>query len=369
MKKNLEIYEIAPEIEALRMGMGFSKEDLKKPYVMIESTYGDSHPGSCGLDKPADIISETLYKDEITSGKFFSTDICDGIAQGHEGMNYSLPSREIIAALGEIHFRANPCEGAVFISSCDKAIPAHLLALSRIDKPALLLPGGVMREGRNKMTLEQVGKYNVDYKRGNLSKEQFLEIKKDACTTCGACQFMGTAGTMQVLAEALGIAPPFSALTPYESDAMRQNAVNAAKYLETLMQKDILPKNILTKEAFENAAVIFTCVDKRNVAFAGFGKRTRHRVRRGGRGQDRAKGISHDRYAPAGKISHRNFMGSGRRSRDHVKGERISPSRRDDLYGKNARREYGVFRKRDRKEPEIVACARNQTKRRDQKNG
>lgn len=260
MKKSLEIYEIAPEIEALRMGMGFSKEDLKRPYVLIESTYGDSHPGSCGLDKLADIISETLYKDEITSGKFFSTDICDGIAQGHEGMNYSLPSREIIAALSEIHLRANPCEGAVFISSCDKAIPAHLLVLARIDKPALLLPGGVMREGRNKMTLEQVGKYNVDYKRGNLSKEQFLEIKKDACTTCGACQFMGTAGTMQVLAEALGIAPPFSALTPYESDAMRENAVNAVKYLETLMQKDILPKNILTKEAFENAAVIFTCV-------------------------------------------------------------------------------------------------------------
>lgn len=255
-----EVFERAPEIEALRMGMGIAKDDLRKPYIVLESTYGDSHPGSFGLDRLVKVAERRFKERGLICGKFYTTDICDGIAQGHEGMEYSLMSRDLIAAMSEVHYSANPCDGVVFVSSCDKAVPAHLMAMARCSVPSVFLPGGVMRTGKNGMTLEQVGKYNVDYKRKKISKEEFLEIKKNACTTCGACQFMGTAGTMQVLAEALGVAPPFSALTPFAGDDIRKNAAKAADYLIELIKKNITPLKILTRKAFENAAIVFTAV-------------------------------------------------------------------------------------------------------------
>ena len=119
-------------------------------------------------------------------------------------MNYSLVSREIMAAMVEIHARANPIDGLVLVSACDKAVPAHLMAAARLNIPVIHVPGGVMSSGPGGLTLEQIGTYHVKQQRGEITTEEFAQLKANACPSCGACQFMGTAGTMQVMAEALG---------------------------------------------------------------------------------------------------------------------------------------------------------------------
>ena len=105
--------------------------------------------------------------------RYYTTDICDGIAQGHDGMNYSLVSRDMIANMIEIHGRANGFDGGVFLASCDKAVPAHLMGMSRLNLPAIMVTGGVMKAGPDLLTLEQIGKYDALYKRGEISTDDF----------------------------------------------------------------------------------------------------------------------------------------------------------------------------------------------------
>ena len=258
--KSENIDSAAPEIPALRMGMGWDEEDLKRTHILIESTYGDSHPGSSGLDKLIDSAETGAMYRQAKCSRFFATDICDGIAQGHEGMNYSLISREIIAALSEIHCKANVPDGVIFVSSCDKALPGHLIAAARLNLPSLVIPGGVMLEGPSGMTLEQVGKYNSFHKKGAISSGEFFQWKKRACTTCGACQFMGTACTMQVMSEALGMALPFSSLVPFvlkESELIAR--ASGAQAVE-LAKKNIKARDIMTADAFFNAAVVHAAI-------------------------------------------------------------------------------------------------------------
>ena len=123
-------------------------------------------------------------------------------------MNYSLPSRDMMANMIEIHACATPFDGAVYIAGCDKSMPAHLMAAGRINIPCVVLPGGVMNAGPDLLTLEQIGAYSAMYERGEISEEQFRFYQTHACPSCGSCSFMGTASTMQIMAEALGLALP-----------------------------------------------------------------------------------------------------------------------------------------------------------------
>lgn len=255
-----ELFERAPEIEALRMGMGWGREDFNMPHVIIESTYGASHTGSCGLNLLEDQIEKGVLSSGGKASRFYATDICDGIAQGHEGMNYSLLSREVIAGLCEIHGRVNVPDGMIFVSSCDKAVPAHLIAAARLNLPTVVVCGGVMNEGPNGLTLEQIGKYNLAFKRGEIDKEEFFELKATACSGCGACQFMGTACTMQVMAEVLGLALPFSALSPYAMKDIRIVSYESGRTITELIKNNIKACDILTFDAFYNAAVAFTAI-------------------------------------------------------------------------------------------------------------
>ena len=152
---------------------------------------------------------------------FVNADICDGEAQGHDGINYSLPSRDMMANMIEIHANATPFDGGVFIASCDKGMPAHLMAVGRINIPSIIVTGGVMDAGPDLLTLEQIGKYNAMCERGEITKEKMEFYKHNACPSCGACSFMGTASTMQVMAEALGLMLPGSALMPATSKDLR----------------------------------------------------------------------------------------------------------------------------------------------------
>lgn len=260
MLNSQKIRALAPEMDSLRIGMGWQPEDLEKPQIIIESTYGESHPGSKHLKDLVKYVRKSIIISNARPAEFYITDICDGQAQGHDGMNFSLASREFISNMVEIHVSATQYDAGVFIASCDKSVPAFLQAIARLNMPAILLPGGVMKAGPNLLTLEQLGSYSAKYKKGELSNEKYHYIKEHACPGCGACSFMGTACTMQILSEALGLAIPGSSLLPAESDELINTAENIGQYLQKLITLNIKPSDILTKEAFENAIIIHAAI-------------------------------------------------------------------------------------------------------------
>lgn len=260
MARSGDLRKTAPEIDALRQGMDWHQSDLDRPLVILESTQGSSHPGSYHLSGLADQVETGVVYSQGKPARFTVTDICDGIAQGHEGMNYSLASREIMAAMIEIHVRANAADGLVLVSSCDKAVPAHLMAAARLNLPALHVPGGTMATGPAGLTLEQIGSYGMMQQRGEISQKSLSDLKASACPSCGACQFMGTAGTMQVMSEALGMALPGSAVAPAAIQPVREMAREAGHRIVKLISGGIKARDILTPDAFHNAIVIHAAI-------------------------------------------------------------------------------------------------------------
>ncbi len=255
-----EIRKKAPEMDSLRLGAGWSEEDLDKKQIMVASTFGDSHPGSFHLDQLVHSALQGIASAGGKGARYFTTDMCDGQSQGHDGINYSLASREFIAHMIEIQAMATPFDGHVFIASCDKAVPGHLKAMARLDRPAVFVGGGVMAAGPNHLTLEQIGSYSAMRERGEITEEEFHYYKKNACPSCGACSFIGTASTMQILAEALGLALPGSALIPASSEHLLNMAQEAGKRVVQLVDEDLKPSDILTQKAFENAIMVHAAI-------------------------------------------------------------------------------------------------------------
>lgn len=254
------IRKLSPEIDPLRMGMGMTEADLEKPQIMIESTFGDSHPGSAHLLRLVDAAADGVRSVGGNPARYFATDICDGMAQGHDGINYSLASREMLANVIEIHGMATPFDGAVYVASCDKGLPANLMASGRLNTPGIFVPGGVMGAGPDLLTLEQIGTYSAQYERGEITGQQFRFYKTHACPSCGACSFMGTACTMQVMAEALGLALPGSALVPAESPELEAYARRAGEQAVTLARAGIRTGDIVTQQSFENAVIVHAAI-------------------------------------------------------------------------------------------------------------
>lgn len=255
-----DVRKIAPEMDPLRMGMGWSVEDLSKPQIIIESTFGDSHPGSAHLFEFCNEAVEGVKEEGGKAARYFATDICDGMAQGHDGINYSLPSRDMIANMIEIHANATPFDGGVFIASCDKAVPAHLMGIGRINIPAIIVTGGVMEAGPDLLTLEQIGAYSAMYQRGEITEEKLTYYKHHACPSCGACSFMGTASTMQIMAEALGLMLPGSALMPATCKDLKDIAKQAGKQAVKLAKMGLKARDIVTMDSFENAIMVHAAI-------------------------------------------------------------------------------------------------------------
>lgn len=260
MLTSQKIRAIAPEMDPLRMGMGWKAEDLAKPQILVESTFGESHPGSAHLLEFADEAARGVKEAGGKAARYFATDICDGMAQGHDGINYSLASRDTLANLIEIHANATPFDAGVFIASCDKSVPAHLMAIGRINIPSVMVTGGVMDAGPDLLTLEQIGAYSAMYQRGEISEEQLTYYKHHACPSCGACSFMGTASTMQIMAEALGLMLPGTALMPATCRDLRDAALEAGKLAVGLAQRGIRPRDMVTKDSFENAIMVHAAI-------------------------------------------------------------------------------------------------------------
>ena len=256
-----EMRKLAPELDPLRIGTGWKKEDLGKPQIIIESTFGDSHPGSGHLD----ILVEEVRKGVDAAGgygaRYFATDICDGESQGTDGINFSLASREMIANMIEIHANATPFDAGVYLASCDKGMPANLMGLFRVNIPAVVVPGGTMNAGPEMLTLEQLGMYSAQYERGEIDENRLNWAKHNACPSCGACSFIGTASTMQIMAEALGLALPGSALMPATSPDLLNYAREAGKQAVKLAKMDNMrPSDIVTMESFENAILVHAAI-------------------------------------------------------------------------------------------------------------
>lgn len=259
--KSQEMRKIAPELDPLRIGTGWKPEDLGKPQILIESTFGDSHPGSGHLNILVEEVKKGIEEAGGFGARYFCTDICDGESQGTDGINFSLVSREMIANMIEIHANATPFDAGVYLASCDKGLPGNLIGLARADIPALVVPGGTMNAGPDMLTLEQLGKYSARYERGEISREKLDWAKQNACPSCGACSFIGTASTMQIMAEALGLALPGSALMPATSPDLLDYAREAGRQAVKLaFMPEMRPSKIVTIESFENAIYVHAAI-------------------------------------------------------------------------------------------------------------
>ena len=259
--KSQKMRKLAPELDPLRIGTGWKREDLSKPQIFIESTYGDSHPGSGHLN----ILVEEVRKGVAEAGgfgaRYYVTDICDGESQGTDGINFSLASREMIANMIEIQGNATVSDAGVYLASCDKGMPGNLMGLARVNIPSVVVPGGTMNAGPEMLTLEQLGMYSAKYQRGEIDEEKLDWAKCNACPSCGACSFIGTASTMQIMAEALGLALPGSALMPATSPDLLAYAREAGKQAVKLAyMENMKPSDIVTMESFENAILVHAAI-------------------------------------------------------------------------------------------------------------
>ena len=271
-----EVRKLAPENDPLKIGMGWSVEDLDKPQILVESSFGDSHPGSAHLNQFVQEGVKAVNDNGGKAARYYVTDICDGIAQGHDGINYSLAHRDMMTNMIEVHGMASGFDGGMFIASCDKSMPAILMGIGRLkDMSAIVVTGGVMEAHtitpkyvendpacaiNELLTLEQIGKFDAQEKRGEIPEEQLNYYKHNACPSCGACSFMGTASTMQIMAEALGLMLPGTALMPATAPELKQAAYDAGKQLRKLVEKGIKAKDIVTMKSFENAIMVHAAI-------------------------------------------------------------------------------------------------------------
>ena len=252
---------LAPEMDPLRLGTGWKPEDLARPQIMIESTFGDSHPGSGHLNQLVEAAREGIARAGGHGARYYCTDMCDGESQGTDGINFSLVSREMIANMIEIQANATPFDAGIYMASCDKGLPGNLMGLARVNIPSVVVTGGTMAAGPDMLTLEQLGMYSAKYERGEIDEETLNWAKCNACPSCGACSFIGTASTMQIMAEALGLSLPGSALLPATSPDLVDYARRAGEQAVKLARMEHMrPSDIVTMESFENAILVHAAI-------------------------------------------------------------------------------------------------------------
>jgi len=258
--RSQQMRKLAPELDPLRIGTGWKPEELSLPQIYIESTFGDSHPGSGHLDRLVEAARQGVKAAGGHGARYFCTDMCDGESQGTDGINYSLVSREMIANMIEIQANATPFDGGVFIASCDKGMPGSLIGMARINLPSVVVSGGTMKAGPELLTLNELGYYSARYERGEIPLERLEWAKHNACPGCGACSFIGTASTMQIMAEALGLSLPGSALLPADSPDLTEYAFNSGKRAVELAKEGLKVRDMITLESFENAILVHAAI-------------------------------------------------------------------------------------------------------------
>ncbi len=247
--------ERAPHRSLLRAD-GFTDWELERPIIGIANSFNEIIPGHMHLDKLVDAVKAGIYAAGGTPLVFNTIGICDGIAMNHQGMKYSLPSRELIADTVETMAVAHPFDGLVLLASCDKIIPGMLIAAARLNIPSIFLSGGPMLPGRvdDKETgLDKVFEAVGRFKSGKLSKAELDRFECAACPGAGSCSGMFTANTMNNLSEALGMSLPFNGSAPAVYAERIWLAKETGYKAVALVKKDLKPLDIMTQDAFHNA--------------------------------------------------------------------------------------------------------------------
>ncbi|KKL19959.1 hypothetical protein LCGC14_2460240, partial [marine sediment metagenome] len=241
---------------ALLRSLGLDKSDLKKPIIGIANSFTELVPGHMHLDKIAAAAKEGVRAAGGVPLEFNTIAICDGIAMNHEGMKYSLASREVIADSVEIVARAHALDALVMIPNCDKVVPGMLMAAARLDLPTIFVSGGPMLAGRwrgRKVDLKTVFEAVGLAEAGKITKEDMDKLEEVACPGCGSCAGLFTANSMNCLTEALGIALPGNGTVPAVDSRRYALARESGQVVLDLLKKDITARKILDKKAFRNA--------------------------------------------------------------------------------------------------------------------
>ncbi len=246
----------APHRSLLRAA-GVKEEDMDKPFIGVCNSYIDIIPGHMHLNKFAEVAKEAIREAGGIPFEFNTIGVDDGIAMGHIGMRYSLPSREIICDAAETVINAHWFDGVFYIPNCDKITPGMLMAAVRTNVPAVFVSGGPMEAGRTKdgqsLSLVSVFEGVGAFSSGKMTREELLEIEQSACPTCGSCSGMFTANSMNSLMEMLGLALPGNGTIVATSNERHKLIKDAAKHLMNLIDKDIRPRDIVTKETIDDA--------------------------------------------------------------------------------------------------------------------
>lgn len=236
--------------------MGFTTEDLKRPLIGIANAWSECVPGHYNLRQVAQRVKDGIYRAGGTPIEFGVIGGCDGMGQGHDGMHFIMPSRELIANSIESMAQINLFDGLVLLGSCDKIVPGMLMAAARLNIPSILVSGGPMLAGHfggEEVSLSKTFEAVGAYKAGMMDEATFYEAECNSCPGCGSCAGMYTANSMNCLSEAIGMALPGNGTTPAVSAARIHLAKHAGMKIMELIEKDIKPRDILTPAAFRNA--------------------------------------------------------------------------------------------------------------------
>jgi len=248
-----------PAAQAMLYGIGLTDDDMQKPQVGVASMGYDGNTCNMHLNDLAKIIKQGIWDAEMVGLIFHTIGVSDGMSNGTEGMRYSLVSRDVIADSIEAVVGAQYYDGVITLPGCDKNMPGSIMAMGRLNRPSIMVYGGTIKPGHWKgedlnivSAFEALGKKIA----GQISDEDFIGVIKNACPSAGACGGIYTANTMAAAIEALGMSLPYSSSNPALSDEKKAECLAAGKAIKILLEKDIKPSDIMTREAFENAIVV-----------------------------------------------------------------------------------------------------------------
>lgn len=249
--------------QAMLYGVGLSEEDMDKAQVGIASTGWDGNPCNMHLNDLAEIVKDGVWNNEMIGLIFNTIGVSDAISMGTHGMKYSLPSRDIIADSIETVMRAQWYDANISIVGCDKNMPGSIIAMARVNRPSIMVYGGTIRPGHYKgekldivSAFESYGQYLSE----EITEEEMKSVLKHACPGAGACGGMYTANTMAAAIETLGMSLPFSSSIPATHDQKKEECERAGEAIRHLLEEDLKPRDIMTKQSFENAITVIVAL-------------------------------------------------------------------------------------------------------------
>jgi dihydroxy-acid dehydratase len=255
MIKSLDRAGIRAHLKAI----GLIEEELSRPFIGVVNSCNEMHPGHKHLQEIAKEVKNGIRLKGGVPFEFNTISICDGITQGHAGMCYVLPSREIIVDSIEVVVEAQQLDGLVFIASCDKIVPAMLMALGRLDLPSLVVTGGTMLPGKfveRDLSIYEIREAVAKVKLNKMTEQELKEMENAICPSVGSCSMMGTANTMSCIAEILGLTLPGSSTTPAVYSRKLREAKKSGMLVMDLVEKGIKPSNFITEKSFTNAITV-----------------------------------------------------------------------------------------------------------------